>query len=99
EWPNLEGPARPGLSLFLCYRQVPNKAVGAVSFFARRLRYFFRRQRVTLGGRIASNAPPPFHMRSWWTVPLLASRAVWLRPLSADKKSCATMCRHFGRLG
>src|SRR5262249_62201894 len=63
-------------------------------FFARRLRYFFRRQGKTLGGRVTSNAPPSFRMRSWWTVPLLAPRAVWRRPLSVDK--CPSLMTYAG---
>ena len=47
---------------------------------------FFCHRRETLVGRVTSNAPPPFRMRFSRTVPLLAPRAVWLRPLSADKR-------------
>ena len=56
------------------------------SWLATHLRYFFRHRRETLVGRVTSNAPPPFRMRFSRTVPLLAPRAVWLRPLSADKR-------------
>jgi len=49
--------------LLLCVSAATSPGGRAVSF-ARRLRYFFRRQRETLVERVVPNAPPPFHMRS-----------------------------------
>jgi putative tryptophan/tyrosine transport system substrate-binding protein len=43
------------------------------------------RMRGSPVGRVTSNAPPPFRMRSLRTVHLLAPQAVWPRPLSGDK--------------
>jgi hypothetical protein len=43
-----------------------------------------RRGRESLVGRVTSNAPPPFHMRSLRTVHLLAPHAVWRRLLSGS---------------